>query len=107
MDWRRAARSTWQSTLNISGCLVVLFLLVFWFGAIRVTYKELIAPIGPVITETIGRHRLLRIKEFAVEFAPYAASVAGAISILYLVRRINRRDDPEYAAPPQDDDMED
>jgi hypothetical protein len=103
MNWRRAARTTWQSTLNIGGLLIVLFLLVFLFGAFRVFFLKLIIPVGPVITETIGRHRLLLIKDAALKYGPYAASLAGACAILHLVRRINRRDDPQYAALPLSD----
>jgi hypothetical protein len=103
MHWRRAARSTWQSSLNIGGFLIVLFLLVFLFGACRVFFLKSIIPVGPAITETIGRHRLLLIKDAALKYGPYAASLAGAYAILYLIRRINRRDDSQYAALPPSD----
>ncbi len=103
MNLRSAAKSTWQATLNIGGLLTVLFLLVFLYGAFRVFFLKLVIPVGPVITETIGRHRLLLIKDVALEYAPYAGSVAGACAILYLVRRINRRDDPQYVALPLSD----
>lgn len=103
MDWRRTVRSAWQSTLNIGGCLIVLFSAVLLFAALRVFFLELVVPLGPVITETIGRSRLLLVRDAAVTYAPYAASVAGAGAILYLVQRINRRDDPQCAALPPSD----
>jgi hypothetical protein len=70
------------------------------------SFLMLLAGVGPVIVETIGRRRISRISQDAAIYAPYAASFFGACAILYLVRRINRRDDPEHAALPDDDDAE-
>jgi hypothetical protein len=106
MEWRRLARSVWRSSLNISGCVTTLVLATFLLLAAG-SFLELLAGIGPVIVETIGRRRLSRMGNDAAVYAPYAASVFGACAILYLVRRMNRRDDPEYAPLPPDDDESD
>jgi hypothetical protein len=110
MDWRPAMRATWRSTLNIGGCLTVLFLATFVLIGVG-AFLRLLAGLGPVIVETIGRDRISRIwhetSSCVAFYTPYVASFFGACAILYLVRRINRRDDPEYAALPDHEDESD
>ena len=84
--------------VNIGACLIVVLLLVFLYGAFRIFFLKLVLPLGPVITETVGRNRLMVVRDVALMSAPYAGCLAGACAILYLVRRVNRRDDPQYAA---------
>jgi hypothetical protein len=100
MDWRHIARSAWHTALTVVGCLVLLFLAVFLFGAFRIFFLKLIVPSGPVIVETIGRNRWQLIKDFAAASAPCVACLVGAVAILRFVRWINRRDDPQCAPLP-------
>jgi hypothetical protein len=100
MNWRHAAKSAWQIALTVGGCLIVLFLAVFLYGAFRVFFLKLIVPFGSVISETIGPNRWQLIKDFAAASAPYAACLVGAFAILCCVRWINRRDDPQCAPLP-------
>jgi uncharacterized membrane protein len=103
MTWRHTAKSAWQIAVAVGGCLIVLFLCVFLYGAFRVFFLKLVIPLGTVISETIGQGRWRLIKEIAAMAAPYAAWLAGACMILYLVRWVNRCHDPHYAVLPLSD----
>jgi hypothetical protein len=102
MAWRHGARLAWRTALAVVWCLIALFLAVFLFGAFRILFLKLVIPVGPVVTETIGPNRWQFIKDAAAMCAPYVASVPSAWAILYFVRRINRRDDPQHTKRPPD-----